>query len=74
MGRQYVANVMGTPKSPKIRSITDKGNTSPKPLSNNTPKQSGFNNAFNGRTPKSNIKNNEQSKSEIKERSQEEKL
>jgi len=45
---------MASPKSPKVRSITDKVNTTPKLISN-TPKQSGFN-AFNKRTPKNNVK------------------
>ncbi len=53
IGKNPITN-LNSSKSPKIRSITDKGNPTPKPINN---KPSGFN-AFNKRSPKNNVKNN----------------
>ncbi len=59
---------MGSPKSPKMRSITDKDNTSPRAIPSSEGIKNDRKNLLNKRTPKSNLKNNEYSKSEIKEK------
>jgi hypothetical protein len=49
---------MGSPKSPKVRSITDKGNTSPRAIICIEGLKSDKKNPVTKRTPKSNLKNN----------------